>query len=84
MRLLEVEGHWAKRDERHGVAIEACLVACIPGHRWVRFGAFLGEAPGSHMGLWHTDTGTVHGWNYRIGDITRCVTLLAHTRTDPR
>ena len=35
------------------------------------------------MGLWHTDTGTVHGWNYRLclGKWPRdCLTVLAHTR----
>lgn len=48
--------------------------------RWVRIAGYFGEAPGSHMGLWHTDTGRVHGWNYRIGSIRRCLTLLAHTR----
>lgn len=82
MRLLTVDGHWQVRNEKNGTDVEACIVFVIPG-RWVRLGAFLGEAPGSHMGLWHTDTGTVHGWNYRIGSIGRCVTLLAHTRKDP-
>lgn len=51
--------------------------------RWLRAGVFYGEAPGSHMGLWRTNTGgsnPVHGWNYRIGSIARCLTLLAHTR----
>jgi hypothetical protein len=50
--------------------------------RWVRLFATYGEPPGSHIGLWHTNTGTVHGWNLRIGRryVGPCLTLLAHTR----
>lgn len=50
--------------------------------RWVRLAAYWGEPPGSHIGLWHTDTGTVHGWNLRIGRryIGPCLTLFVHTR----
>lgn len=59
--------------------------ATVAGN-WYRFAVFFGSAPGSHMGLWHTDMGNwlqggaVHGWNYRVGSLRRCVTLLAHTR----
>jgi hypothetical protein len=35
--------------------------------RWVRLAVYWGVPPGSHIGLWRTDTGTVHGWNLRIG-----------------
>lgn len=55
-------------------------VRCTVAGRWYRFAICFGSAPGSNMGLWHTDTGTVHGWNYRVGSLRRCVTLLAHTR----
>ncbi|MDJ0342250.1 hypothetical protein QMK19_03490 [Streptomyces sp. H10-C2] len=48
--------------------------------RWFRVAAFYGDAPGSHMGFWRTSTGTVRGWNYRVGKVKRCVTVLAHTR----
>lgn len=50
--------------------------------RWVRLFACYGPPPGSRIGIWHTDTGTVHGWNLRIGRryIGPCLTLLTHTR----
>ncbi|MCU1614520.1 MAG: hypothetical protein JWO98_2060 [Frankiales bacterium] len=50
--------------------------------RWYRLAAYLGEAAGSHTGLWRTSTGPggPHGWNYRVGSVRRCLTVLAHTR----
>jgi hypothetical protein len=63
------------------------LTVTIRG-RWFRVAAHVGAAPGSRMGLWHTDMGSwlpggaVHGWNYRIGSLRRCLTLLAHTRPE--
>lgn len=50
--------------------------------RWYRLAAYFGEAPGSHMGFWRTRTGFsggLQGWNYRIGTLHRCLTVLAHT-----
>ena len=49
--------------------------------RWLRVAATFGAAPGSHMGLWHPDTGSwiggtgVHRWNCRVGSLRRCLTL---------
>ena len=91
MKLLAIDGHWRiRRDEPRMPArldIEAGLVIETPG-RWLRLFAVWGEAPGSHMigrhlTAWHTDTGTVHGWNARVGRWPApCLTLLAHTRPD--
>jgi hypothetical protein len=73
---------------RHGLRateLEVFAVARLVGRRWVRVGLIVGQAPGSHRGLWHTDTGRIHGWNFRLGTpyARRCVTVLAHTRQDP-
>lgn len=48
--------------------------------RWWRTAAYYGDAPGSHMGFWRTDHRGLKGWNYRIGSLARCVTVLVHTR----
>lgn len=50
------------------------------GKHWFRLAAYFGEAPGTHMGLWRTRTGTVTGWNYRAGTLRRNLTVLAHKR----
>ena len=54
--------------------------------RWLRFAAYYGQPPGSHIGVWRTDTGWVHGWNLRVGRriVGPTLTFLAHTRTGPR
>jgi hypothetical protein len=90
VRLLTVDGHWkVRRDLRRGLDIEAGLVFATPG-RWTRLFAVWGEAPGSqmigrHWTVWHTDTGTVHGWNARAGVWPQpCLTVLAHTDTTRR
>jgi hypothetical protein len=61
---------------------EANLIAATH-RRWVRLFACYGPPPGSHIGLWHTQMGQVHGWNLRIGRryVGPCLTLLAHTRS---
>lgn len=92
MRLLTVERHWRVRDDSdlpglRRLDVEAGLVLTWPG-RWVRLFAVWGTAPGSHMigrhwAAWHTDTGTVHGWNLRAGWWPGpCLTMLAHTRPE--
>lgn len=48
--------------------------------RWVRFGIYLGSAPGSHMGFWRTRCDSLCGVNYRIGSLRCCVTILVHWR----
>lgn len=86
MRLLTVDGHWRWPGRRDG--LEATLVIEGAG-RWIRLGAFYGEAPGSHMAgkhatAWRTDCGPgeVRGWNARFGIWPyECLTFLAHTRS---
>lgn len=51
----------------------------VMGRRF-RVAAYLGDAPGSHMGFWRSDAYGLKGWNYRIGRLDRCFTLLAHMR----
>ena len=65
--------------ERSGFQIGCSLRITLPG-RWFRVAAFLGEAPGSHMGFWRTRAYGLRGWNYRVGTIGRCATVLLHTR----
>jgi hypothetical protein len=49
--------------------------------RWWRTAAFYGEAPGSHTGFWRTRAYSgLRGWNYRVGTLLRCLTVLVHTR----
>jgi hypothetical protein len=48
--------------------------------RWVRFAVYYGQAAGSHMGFWRTRCDSLRGWNYRIGTIRRCVSVLVHWR----
>lgn len=57
-------------------------VAVTVRGRWIRVSLVVGSAPGSNMGLWRTRAGALHGWNYRVGSLRRCVTLLAHTRKE--
>lgn len=57
-------------------------VAVTVRGRWTRVALVVGSAPGSHMGLWRTRLGSLHGWNYRIGSLRRCVTVLVHTRKE--
>ena len=64
---------------RSGFQIGCGLRITLPG-RWFRFAAFLGEAPGSHMGFWRTRVDGLRGWNYRAGTISHCVTVLLHER----
>lgn len=61
---------------------ELINVAITVRGRWIRVALVVGSAPGSHMGLWRTQLGDLHGWNYRIGSLHRCVTALAHTRKE--
>jgi hypothetical protein len=81
-RLLTIDRHWRLLDDG---GFEFDVVAQTPG-RWVRFGVFLGEAPGSHMAgkhatAWQTRLGEFHGWNARFGNWPyQCLTLLLHTR----
>jgi hypothetical protein len=52
--------------------------------RWFRLAAFLGSPPGSHMGLWRTDSYGLKGLNYRVelGGYHHCFTVLAHTKKE--
>jgi hypothetical protein len=88
--VIDVDWHWRRLAKRHGIrGWELAVATAWPG-RWVRLGAFWGEAPGSvmygkHWTVWHTDCGRgqVHGWNLRAGWWPRpCLTLLAHTRPE--
>lgn len=62
-------------DQRTLLNLRATL-----GGRWVRVAVYFGDAPGSHMGFWRSDTGTLAGWNYRVGSLERCLTAFVHTR----
>jgi hypothetical protein len=60
-----------------------CDVRLITNQRWFRFAAVIGLAPGSHKGLWKSSggfSGGLVGWNYRVGPLNRCLTVMAHTR----
>jgi len=80
-RLLTVDRHWKRTDD----GFEFDIVTETP-RRWVRFGVFYGEAPGSHMigkhiTAWPTRMGAFRGWNLRFGWWPKpCVTMLLHTR----
>jgi hypothetical protein len=79
---VKIETHYANHP---GEQREAGVVFTTR-RRWLRLFAAYGTPPGSHIGLWRTDTGTVHGWNLRIGRryVGPCLTLLTHTRPEPR
>lgn len=70
-------------------AFEMSLAGVAAG-RWVRLGVFYGSAPGSHMmgrhlTVWRTRSFGMRGWNLRAGWWpSPCLTLLLHTREDPR
>jgi hypothetical protein len=70
---VEVHGEWF--DFQKGCGLRLTL----PG-RWFRVAVFYGTPPGSHMGFWRTRVDTLRGWNYRVGTIRRCATVLLHTR----
>lgn len=59
---------------------ELLNVRCTVRGRWFRAAVYWGSAPGTHMGFWRTDTGTLKGWNYRVGRLDRCLTALVHTK----
>lgn len=52
------------------------------GKRWVRFAAYYGTPPGSHIGFWRTSGYGLNGWNLRIGRRIAgpCLTLFIHTK----
>jgi hypothetical protein len=52
------------------------------GRRWVRFAAYAGSPPGSHIGLWRTRWGGLRGVNLRLGRryVGPCLTLFIHTK----
>jgi hypothetical protein len=58
--VIEVDWHGARLAKRHGIrGWEAALAVAVPG-RWVRLGAFWGEAPGSvmygrHWAVWRAE-----------------------------
>lgn len=67
-------------DDQIGGDIQ--ITAC---GRWVRFAAYLGTPPGSHIGLWRTGggySGSLQGINLRVGRryLGPCLTVFAHTR----
>jgi hypothetical protein len=77
-------------DQRHfrilpGEGFESAFAVDAFG-RWVRFGLFFGEAPGSHMigkhlTAWRTRVDDMRGINVRFGWWPKpCVTVLVHTR----
>lgn len=72
MRAASIAAWW-----KSGELVD--VTATVRG-RWMRVALVIGTAPGSHMGFWRTDLGALHGWNYRIGSVRRCITVLAHTR----
>lgn len=78
---LEIETSYANHP---GIQRDAEIVFTTRRRRLRLFAAF-GTPPGSHIGLWHTNTGTVHGWNLRVGRryVGPCLTLLAHTGPPP-
>lgn len=73
--------HWRRLDDGFEFAVVVEVAS-----RWVRFGVFYGEAPGSHMigkhaTTWRTRCGEMHGWNARFGNWPhQCLTFLLHTR----
>lgn len=78
--VLSVETH----ARRLADGFESSIVFLF-GRRWIRFGAFYGSPPGSHIGLWRTNAFGLRGLNLRVGKryIGPCFTLLAHTRRRP-
>lgn len=62
--LREFEIRWRGQDPNH----------------FIRFGAFYGPPPGSHMGFWRTRAYGLRGLNYRIGSFHRALTFLLHWR----
>lgn len=48
--------------------------------RWFRVAAYWGSAPGSHMGFWRSNAFGLRGWNYRVGNLNRCLTAFVHTK----
>ena len=53
--------------------------------RWIRFAAYYGQPPGSHIGLWRTRSGfsgAMKGLNLRIGKryVGPTLTVFVHTR----
>jgi hypothetical protein len=87
--VVAVEGHACWLARRHGLrGWELAVAVTVPG-RWVRLGAFWGEAPGSimagrHWAWWVTRlSGRFRGVNLRVGWWPQpCLTLLAHTRPE--
>jgi hypothetical protein len=77
---IEVKREWFRGP--HGLEFGGGIWIYLPG-RMFRVYAVVGQAPGSHMGLWKTrmPADGLTGWNYRTGSIRRCLTVLAHTRS---
>lgn len=74
--LLRVKGS----RERNADQLGGDLVIETLG-RWVRFAAYYGTPPGSHIGLWRTSVDDLRGLNLRIGRRYRgpCLTVFVHT-----
>jgi hypothetical protein len=77
---VEVKREWFPGP--HGIEFGGGIWLYLPD-RMFRVYAVVGQAPGSHMGLWKTSLPAdgLAGWNYRVGSIRRCLTVLAHTRS---
>lgn len=75
MRRVEVSRD-RHRDNRGGD-----LVVRLFG-RWVRFAAYYGTPPGSHIGVWRTRMGEMVGINLRVGRryVGPTLTTFVHTR----
>lgn len=81
--VMKVTGHARNLGKSHAryTEWEATLVFLF-GRRWLRFGAFWGAPPGSHIGFWRTRVDNLRGLNLRVGKrcVGPCFTVLAHTR----
>jgi hypothetical protein len=68
------------RGERNPSQIGGDIVVTVL-RRWIRFAAYYGEPPGSHIGFWRTRWGTLSGWNLRVGRryVGPCLTVFVHT-----
>jgi hypothetical protein len=94
VRVIDVDFHWRRLEAPLPGAPagpggwELAAAVTVPG-RWVRLGAFWGQAPGSmmagkHWAWWRTRMGGgFTGVNLRVGWWPApCLTLLAHTRPE--
>jgi hypothetical protein len=74
--IIEIRREWHPWDNVGGDT----RIGMVRDERWIRFAIYAGSAPGSHMGFWRTNTDRLRGYNYRIGTISRCVTVFVHWR----